>query len=164
MNLKEMSDFRSGWIYPCRISGLWSAAVKKTGGLITWVEKTRGCTRVFAPGCTITRSTSRQAPRWSLKVIIFSFWEQKRHFGGRNYHHQKERTRAEMVAPHVHLKIGYFLAEDVMVNQALFSTPNTQNTRHPSWKWPYFKMIPPQKKDNPAVTKEMPWAVSNVRM
>lgn len=34
-----------------------------------------------------------------------------------------------------------FSKKDTMVNKALFSTLNTQNTRHLTWKWPYFKMV-----------------------
>lgn len=130
------------------------------------VKKMRGCTRAFAPGCTIRRSTSLQAPGGSLKVrqhfhvvrTKTSLWSEKWP-SSKRYDERKET--AEMVARHVHLKTGCYLEEDTMVNEALFWTRNTQNTRRLSWNDLILRWFL-KKKNDPAATKERFWAVWNV--
>lgn len=120
---REMSDWRSGWISPGRISNFRKAAIKKIGGLGTSAKWTRGCTRVCAPGCTILRCTSLQAPGRSVKV--------RQHF-------QVLTTETCSCST---LRFGDVSKEELMVDETLLSTPRTQNTQQLSWKWPYIMMV-----------------------
>lgn len=127
MNFKEMSDLRCGWNWLCRISTLWKAAVRMNWRLGTPVKRTRGCTLVFAPGCTMTGCTGRQAPGGSLQVRQhFQVLRSQTSFWGRNDHHEK------------HMKDQKWA--EMLLKFSIFQKQIRWFTR-----WPYVKMISPNR-------------------